>query len=99
MHVHNVFFWLNECDDDSRSEFERGLDELPNMALVEAGYWGLPAGVNRPVVDNSYDYALTLIFKSREDHDAYQVHPDHDVFVKNFKELWARVQVYDTTSR
>jgi len=51
--------------------------------------------VVRPVIDQSWDYALTMQFNTIEDHDAYQVEPDHHVFINTFKEWWAQVQVKD----
>ena len=56
----------------------------------------LPAPVMlRPVIDQSWDYALTMQFANVADHDAYQVEPQHQVFVDSFKDRWARVLVMD----
>lgn len=99
MHIHNVYFWLNACSDQDRTEFERGLAKVLEISLIEVGHWGVPAGVEREVVDSSYDYSLTLIFKTREDHDTYQSHADHDVFIDAYKHLWAQVKVLDTMTR
>jgi hypothetical protein len=51
---------------------------------------------HRDVVDQSYQVALNLTFDTREDQDAYQVHPLHIEFVeKVFKPNCQRVVVYD----
>ena len=95
---HHVYFWLkdefkNEAD---RGVFEQGLDSLFQIDLVAGGRWALPAAVvPRPVIDQSWDYALTMQFATLEDHDAYQVDADHQVFIDAFKERWASVQVRD----
>jgi hypothetical protein len=49
----------------------------------------------RPVIDQSWDYALTMKFDTVEKHDAYQEDADHHVFINTFKEWWAQVQVKD----
>jgi len=48
------------------------------------------------VTQNTFDYSLFLEFDSVEDHNAYQVHPDHDVFVNTFSPWFKTVKVYDS---
>ena len=50
----------------------------------------------RPVTQNTFDYALVLEFDSVEQHNEYQVHADHGVFVDSFKQWFDEVRVYDT---
>jgi hypothetical protein len=96
MHRHNVFFWLKEgLSDSALLEFEQGLESLTHTPLVLNGYFGKPANTNRAVVDNSYSYGLTLIFKDTTDHNLYQVDPTHRTFVDQNSLKWTRVQVYD----
>lgn len=95
---HHVYFWLkDECKSVAdRAVFEQGLASLFEIALVGGGRWAVPAAVMlRPVIDQSWDYALSMQFASVADHDAYQVHPQHHVFVETFKGWWAQVQVRD----
>jgi len=95
---HHVYFWLkdeyqNEVD---RAIFEQGLSALFEIDLVANGRWAVPAKVAlRPVIDQSWDYALTMQFKDIGDHDTYQDHPNHHAFLNTFKEWWAQVQVKD----
>lgn len=97
MHIHNVYFWFNEgVNTEERKKFEKGLETLITIPHIKTAYWGVPAGVDREVVDGSFDYSLTMIFESREQHDLYQPHEGHNEFIANYKHLWARVQVYDT---
>ncbi len=95
---HHVYFWLksehqNEAD---RATFEKGLASLLEIDLVAGGLWGTPAPVmERPVIDHSWDYALSMRFDSVESQDAYQTHPDHETFISSFKDWWDSVQVRD----
>ena len=50
----------------------------------------------RPVVDQTYQVALNLVFPDRTTQDAYQVHPQHLEFVEKYvKRLVQKVVVYD----
>ena len=49
----------------------------------------------RPVIDQSWDYALTMQFANVADHDAYQTAPQHEAFIGSHKDRWARVLVMD----
>ena len=96
MHVHTVFFWLKDCSDEDRLAFEPGLTRLIENQGIAHAWWGRPAGVDRDVVDGSYDYSLTLVFETRADHDNYQTAAAHQVFIDNHSHIWDRVQVYDS---
>jgi hypothetical protein len=95
---HHVYFWLKDefKNAEHRATFEKGLDTLFEVDLAQGGRWAVPANVMlRPVVDQSWDYALTMQFDTVEAQDAYQVHPRHQDFLDAFKETWAQVQVKD----
>lgn len=95
---HNVYFWLDpSLTDEQKASFEEGLRALFRIDVVAAGSFGKAAATPvRPVTQNTYDYALVLEFGSVEQHDAYQIHPDHEVFVKSFSQWFREVRVYDT---
>ncbi|MDD3178933.1 MAG: Dabb family protein [Opitutaceae bacterium] len=97
MLVHSVFFWLKEeLSAAQRAEFRREVETLTTLRGVERGFVGTPAAVaERPVVDRSYSVGLTLLFRDRGAHDAYQVDPAHQAFLTRFKASWVRVQIYD----
>lgn len=97
MLIHNVFFWLKPGLSDTQiSEFREGLESLKAITAAEAVYVGTPAGVaDRPVLDRSYHFCLTVILQDVAAHDAYQIDPIHQTFIGSFKPLWDRVQVYD----
>ena len=95
---HNVYFWLDpSLTDEQKASFEGGLRALFTIDVVAGGRYGLAAATPvRPVTQNTFDYALVLEFESVEKHNAYQVHPEHDVFVKQFSAWFKEVRVFDT---
>jgi hypothetical protein len=97
MLVHTVYFWLKpELTDAQRTEFRGGVETLRGIDVVEAVYVGSPAGTaKRPVIDDSYSVALTVLCRDVAAQNTYQVHPIHLAFVENFKTFWTRVQIYD----
>jgi len=95
---HHVYFWLKEehKNPDDREVFERGLAQLFDIHWVAGGRWSVPAAVEiRPVVDQSWDYALAMEFANVEEHDAYQIDEAHHDFVDTFKDWWDKVVVHD----
>lgn len=97
--VHTVFFWLKEPDNQEAQEaLKAGLKELEKIDLIQAAYTGVPGDTKREVIDSSYSFGITFIFKNKADHDIYQDHADHHVFIKNCSHLWSKVQVYDLAS-
>lgn len=95
---HNVYFWLDESlTADQKAEFEKGLAALGDIDVVSSGTFGKPAGTpERPVTRNTFEYALVLEFDSVEQHNAYQVHDEHHVFVDRFSQWFKEVRVFDT---
>ena len=95
---HHVYFWLKDEHKNpaDRAMFEKGLASLFEIGLVKGGRWAVPAPVMlRPVIDQSWDYALTMQFDNVVTHDAYQIDPDHEIFIETCKHLWETVQVRD----
>lgn len=94
---HIVVFWLKEdLSDAQRSAFRAGLESLKSIESTRGVYIGAPAKTgDRPVIDKSYSFALTVMFETLQDHDAYQIHPLHQAFLKNFGSFWSRVLIYD----
>lgn len=95
--IHTVYFWLKEGTTDEQKEaFERGMESLREVASVRALHFGPPAMTPRDVVDNSYDYGLTMFFEDAAGQDAYQVDAIHEKLIEDHRDIWERVQVYDT---
>ncbi len=97
MLVHTVFFWLKpEVTPAQAADFKRGVEVLGTITHVEKLYVGVPAKVPaRPVTERSFAVGLTVICRDVAAHDAYQDDPIHHAFIAKYKDLWARVQVYD----
>ena len=95
---HHVYFWLKEENKNAadRASFEQGLDELLKIPEAVNGIWSVPAAVElRPVVDQSWDYALSIRFASLEDHNIYQDDANHLAFIQKHRDKWAKVLVSD----
>ena len=98
MLVHTVFFYLKpEVTEVQRADFFIGVQILAQIPGVQAAYFGRPAGVpDRPVIEKGYAVALTALFVDVAAHNAYQVHPTHLAFIERYRDLWAKVQVFDS---
>ena len=97
MLVHTVYFWLKpELTATQRADFRKGVESLGGIKAVDKIYVGVPAKTEkRPIVDDSYSVALTVLCKNIAAHDAYQVDAIHLKFIADFKSFWSRVQIYD----
>ena len=96
MLIHTVLFWLkDDVDARQRSEFETGMLRLAGIPSVQRVHVGTPPP-ERPVIEASYDYCLTVLFDSLADHDLYQDDPIHTDFATRYRTLWTRVLVLDS---
>lgn len=96
--VHQVYFWLKNPDSKTdRDKLVEGLKTLTKVKTLRSYHIGLPAASTRDVVDGSYAISWLTIFKDKAAQDAYQVDPIHLKFVEDYKHLWSRVIVYDST--
>lgn len=98
MMIHSVYFWMtDEARRDSVDVFREALGKLVQIDVIEQACIGRPAATTeRPVTDHSFDFSLLLHFRSKDDHDVYQDHPDHHVFVERCRGWWSKVVVYDS---
>lgn len=97
MFSHVVIFWTKSENPNAADELiaggEKYLRPIPGVLTYHMGRM-VPS--HRPVVDQSYQIALNLVFETKRAQDEYQVHPLHIEFVeKVFKPNCARVVVYD----
>ena len=96
MFVHSVYFWLKPgLGERQVAAFRGGLESLAKAPTVTALYVGTPAATDRPIIDRSYSFALTVVFHDKAAHDAYQTDPVHLAFVDQFGSCWDRVLIYD----
>jgi hypothetical protein len=97
MFSHVVIFWTNPAVNDAADRLIAGANRyLKPVPGVVSFHVGKMASSHRPVVDQTYQVALNVIFESKQAQDNYQEHPLHLEFVeKVFKPLCRKVVVYD----
>jgi hypothetical protein len=92
-----IFFLKADAPAGAADELLAGchqyLKDLPGVVNFHAGKM-VPS--DRPIVDQSYQVGLNVVFTDKAAEEAYQVHPTHIEFVeKVFKVLCARAVIYD----
>lgn len=97
MFSHVVIFWTDPAQPQAVDELIAGCNQyLRDIPGVLQMHVGKMVGSPRPVVDQSYQVALNLIFPNKQAQDDYQVHPRHVDFVeKVFKRTCKKVLIYD----
>ena len=97
MFSHVVICWTDPANPNAADDLIAGakkyLQPIPGILHFHAGKM---ASSHRPVVDQSYQVALNVVFATKKDQDDYQEHPMHLEFVtKVFRPASKRVVVYD----
>jgi len=97
MFSHIVVFWTDPKKPEAPDELIAGANEylkpIPGALHFHVGKM-VPS--HRPVVDQSYQVGLNIVFADKQAQDDYQVHPRHVEFVeKVLKRVGAKVLVYD----
>jgi hypothetical protein len=97
MFSHIVVFWTDPNQPGAVEELvtaaNKALAQIPGVTQCHTGKM---VSSPRPVVEQSYQVAINLIFPDRKAHDAYQIHPAHVEFVEKFvKRLVKKVVIYD----
>jgi hypothetical protein len=96
MFVHTVYFWLRpDLSPADRAAFTAGVESICRTPSVRHAWHGAPAATDRPIIDRTYSWGLTVVFDDLAGHDAYQDHPVHLRFVEQHREKWTKVQIYD----
>jgi len=98
MIVHNVFFRLHDNSAAARKKLVEAchnyLANHPGVVYFSAGV--LCDALARPVNDRDFDVGLHVVFRTLDDHDAYQQHPRHLQFIEENKATWKNVRVFDS---
>jgi hypothetical protein len=97
MFSHVVVFWTDPANPAAADELFAGCEKyLRPIPGVITFHVGRMVGSPRPVVEQSYQIALNLVFPDKKAQDDYQVHPLHIEFVeKVFKRVCKKAVVYD----
>jgi hypothetical protein len=100
MFSHVVIFWTDPANPNAADELLAGMETylrpIPGVLHFHAGKM---ASSHRPVVDQTYQVALNIVFPDKKTQDEYQEHPLHVEFVNRvFKKTCQKVVVYDFES-
>jgi hypothetical protein len=94
--AHHVLFWLKaDTTDEQKIAFKLSLSTLEKIEVVKFFHLGIPAPIERAVVDTTYTFSLFLAFEDMAAHDVYQVHPLHKAFLEEFRVFFDKVVIYD----
>lgn len=95
--AHHVFFWLKNSNSiEDRDKLVEGVKSLSKIELVKEIHVGIVASTEkRDVIDTSWAVSELMFFNTLEGQAAYQNHPVHLEFIKNYSALWSKVVVYD----
>ena len=98
MLVHNVFFSLKDSTPENRKKLVELCDKYLTKHDGEAYYAAGPIveDLKRDVNDRDFDVCLTIVFKTRADHDKYQDAKRHLDFIEQGKPMWKKVRVFDS---
>lgn len=94
---HVVIFWADPAKPGATDALidgaRRYLAQAPGLLHFHVGRM-VPS--HRPVVDQTYQVGLNIVFADKAAQDAYQEHPQHIEFVeKVFKPNCVKVCIYD----
>lgn len=96
--AHQVYFWLkNPGSSEDRAELIKGIKTLRKIDSVKKITIGVVAATEkRSVIDDTWSVSELALFTDLASQAAYQVHPIHLDFIKNYSHLWSKVVVYDS---
>ncbi len=97
MFSHIVIFWTDPANPATADQLIAGAEKyLRPIPGVLQFHVGRMVSSHRPVVDQSYQVALNLVFANQQAQDEYQTHPAHIEFVEKFgNPLVKKIIVYD----
>ena len=96
MIAHHVLFWLKaDTTNEQKIVFQKGLITLEKIEVVKFFHAGIPAPIERAVIDTTYTFSLFLAFEDMAAHDVYQIHPLHQAFLEEFRVFFDKVIIYD----
>lgn len=97
MLTHHVLFWLKaDTTSEQKEAFRQGLQSLEKVETIKGIFIGIPAPIERAVVDTTYTFSLITLFEDLAGHDVYQTHPLHLAFLDQFRSLFEKVIIYDS---
>ena len=97
MFSHIVIFWTDPHNFVAPDELLAAANQLlPNIPGVLQFHAGKMVKSHRPVVEQTYQVALNIVFTDKHAEHEYQSHPQHIEFGEKFvKRLVKKIVVYD----
>lgn len=96
--AHMVYFKLKDASPAAREKLvaacHKHLSGHEGTVYYSAGT--VVDELNREVNDRDWDVGLHLVFDGLEAHNKYQVHPRHEDFIRENKDNWSKVRVFDS---
>lgn len=95
---HMVYFTLKDRTAEARQKLASACRKYLNghEGTVYFSVGTLAEEFSREVNDRDWDVALHMVFKDKAAHDFYQDHPRHEHFIKENKDIWQKVRVFDS---
>jgi hypothetical protein len=98
--VHHVLFYTPAAASAAdRAHLLEGLQKLQRIPTIHLSHIGTPATTDRAVIDRSYTYSWLCFFASPAAEQAYQEHPLHDEFRRDYAHYWEKVVIYDAVGQ
>jgi len=97
--AHSVFFTLKDNSPEARAEFVKSCQKYltGHEGAVSVSFGTIAEDVVEPNVSvRDFDISLLVVFENKEAGQKYLVSPRHLQFVKENKEKFAKVRVFDT---
>jgi stress responsive alpha/beta barrel protein len=95
---HMVYFSLKDNSGTAKEKLvaacKKYLSGHPGTVFFAAGT--LAEDLKREVNDRDFDVALHVVFADKKAHDDYQTAPRHLEFIKENRDNWKKVRVFDS---
>jgi hypothetical protein len=96
MFSHVVIFWTKGEVPNAADQLVAGAEKyLRTIPGVVSFHVGKMVESHRPVVEQSYQVGLNVIFTDKKAQDEYQEHPLHLDFIREISPVWQKVLIYD----
>jgi hypothetical protein len=95
---HDVYFSLKDNSPQAKQKLIAACKKyLTNHSgAVHFAVGALAEEMKREVNDRDFDVALHVVFKSKAAHDQYAESERHQAFIKETKDNWTKVRVFDS---
>ena len=97
MLCHDVYFSLKDNSPEARQTLiaacKKYLTDHPGAVRFAVG--PIADEMKREVNDRDFDVALHVVFKNKAAHDQYAESERHQTFIKEMKDNWKKVRVFD----